>query len=90
MFYPHVSAPPTGILIVATGDTDVFGASDLSMEVHNVTTGESCKKTWPQKFPVDVEEASGGLLKGQRARKSNTHSKVTLAKSIFLQADRRA
>ena len=59
-------APPTGILIVATGDTDVFGtAIDLAMEVHNVTNGQTCHNKWPKEFPINVEESSGGLLNGK-------------------------
>ena len=50
---------------MATGDTDVFGTSDLSMEVHNVTNGQTCGKSWPGKFPIDVEDSSGGLLSGK-------------------------
>ena len=61
-------APPTGILIVATGDTDVFGTADLAMEVHNVTNGQTCRNNWPKEFPIDVEESSGGLLNGKPGR----------------------
>ena len=50
---------------MATGDTDVFGTSDLSMEVHNVSNGQTCQNRWPKEFAIDVEDASGGLLNGK-------------------------
>ena len=57
---------------MATGDTDVFGTSDLSVEVHNVTNGETCQNSWPEEFPFDAEEASGGLLESvQQSRLSS-------------------